>query len=175
MLTQKEGQAEGAGDGPLRACPRPGGAGPRLRASVRGPGACHGAPSSRRCQRSAALRVAGTWAMSAQRWHTPAPGALASTFPWYSAATLSASGPRPLRRPPQRLSCPRARRRRRYVDGPRAIGTGSPTSACTGSTGPSAPLPRAGAVAVPMPVLCVAVPRVLPGFSGSSQVRLPRM
>lgn len=40
-------------------------------------GACHGAPSSRRCQRSAALRVAGTWAMSAQRWHTPALGALA--------------------------------------------------------------------------------------------------
>ena len=59
------------------ACPRPGGAGPRLRASVRRPGACHGAPSSRRCQRSAALRVAGTWAMSPQRWHTPALGALA--------------------------------------------------------------------------------------------------
>ena len=50
---------------------------PRPRASVRSRGACHGAPSSRRCQRSAALRVAGTWAMGAQRWHTPAPGALA--------------------------------------------------------------------------------------------------
>lgn len=54
-------------------------AGPRLRASVLAHGACHGAPSSRRCRRSAALRVAGTWAMGEQRWHTPALGALASS------------------------------------------------------------------------------------------------
>lgn len=75
-------------------------------------------------------------------------GIHASTFPRYSAAGLSASEHRPLRRPPQGLSDRGARRRRRYVDVPARIGTGSPTSACTSSAGPSAP-PRAGSVAVP--------------------------
>ena len=60
--------------GPDGACPRPGGAGPRLRASVLAHGACHGAPPSRRCLRSA-QRAPGR--LAAQRWHTPALGALA--------------------------------------------------------------------------------------------------
>ena len=67
------------------------------------------------------------------------------TFPRYFAAGLSASGLSPLRRSPQGLSDLRARRRRRYVDVPARIGTGSPTSVCTGSAGTSALLPRAGA------------------------------
>ena len=72
------------------------------------------------------------------------------------------------------LSALRARLRRGYVDIPARIGTGSPTPACTSSAGPIRLL-RARSVAVPMPVLSVAVPRVLPGFSGSSQVHLSRM
>nr|DAU80245.1 MAG TPA: hypothetical protein [Caudoviricetes sp.] len=76
---------------------------------------------------------------------------------------------------PRAVLRPRAPRRRRYVDGPYRIGTGSPTSACTTSARPSIHLLRAGAVAVPIPVLLVVVPRVLPGFSGSSQVHLSRM
>lgn len=53
-------------------------------------------------------------------------GIHAPAFPRYSAAGLPASGPRPLRRSPQGLSDLRARRRRRYVDVPARIGTGSP-------------------------------------------------
>lgn len=67
-----------------------------------------------------------------------------STFPPYSAAGLSASEPRHLRRSTPGLSDRRARRRRRYVDVPAGIGTGPPTSACTSSTGPSSPFPEPG-------------------------------
>lgn len=65
-------------------------------------------------------------------------------FPRYSAEGPSASEPRPLRRSPQGLSDHRAMRRRRYVDVPARIGTGSPTSSCTSSTRPPALLPEPG-------------------------------
>nr|DAF52190.1 MAG TPA: hypothetical protein [Siphoviridae sp. ctq8D8] len=94
------------------------------------------------------------------------------TFPRYFAAGLSASEHRPLRRSPQGLSDRGARRRRRYVDVPARIGTGSPAQ--LGQAGPvgapaADPSPSLGASDL------VSVLRVLPGFSGSFQVHPPRM
>ena len=102
-----------------------------------------------------------------------------TTFPRHSAAGLSASEPRPLRRSPQGLSDLRARRRRRYVDDPARIGTGSPSQAVR-ARGRAVPIDlsepsRSVFEAVPMPVLAAAIPRLLPGFSGSSQVHLSQM
>lgn len=66
------------------------------------------------------------------------------TFPRHSAGGRSASGLRPLRRSTQGLPGLRAMRRRRYVDVPARIGTGSPAPPCTGSAGPSTSLHEPG-------------------------------
>ena len=97
----------------------------------------------------------------------------APTFPLYSAIAVSAPSPRHRRRSPPTAVHHRARRRRRYVDDPARIGTGLPPYLYARGA------PRAGLSEparsvyeeVPMPVLAVAVPGVLPGFSGSSQVQ----
>nr|DAQ82191.1 MAG TPA: hypothetical protein [Caudoviricetes sp.] len=76
--TRKLDRPRGVGGDPFGACPRPGEPGRGCARASAAQAHATVPPSSRRCQRSAALRVAGTWAMSAQRWHTPALGALAS-------------------------------------------------------------------------------------------------
>ena len=94
-----------------------------------------------------------------------------STFRRYSAAGLSASERRPPRRSPQGLSDLRARRRRRYVDVPARIGTASPTSACTGSTGASSlstSRVRSGSDRLPPRSGSQGSPRFLRFLSGSS-------
>lgn len=93
-------------------------------------------------------------------------GIHAPTFRRYSSATpldvRAAVSPIP----PPPLSEIDATRRRRYVDVPGPIGTGSPTS-------PAEPVSRRPRRRSRCRFSSVAVPRALPGFSGSFQVYPP--
>jgi hypothetical protein len=100
----------------------------------------------------------------------------APTFPRYSATAVSAPHPQPRGGSPPTAVHLRARRRRRYVDAPAPVGTGPPPRLPEPPDPSPRPWPtpgRSGPEPSPMPVPAVAVPRVLPGFSGFSQVSHP--